>query len=85
MTDLASRLDAIVKAYDIRGLVPEQLDEPTAAPLGSGFAAFLSEEDSTIDTSTEGSTIDTSDRRLDHRHVDRRLDHRQSRGGTGHA
>jgi phosphomannomutase len=43
--DLVERLDSIVKAYDIRGLSPSQLDEPTAAALGSGFAAFLLAED----------------------------------------
>ena len=49
MTDTAARLDAIVKAYDIRGLVPAQLDESTAAALGAGFAAFLLAEDPTAD------------------------------------
>ncbi len=33
-------LDSIFKAYDIRGLVPEQLDEETAGAIGSAFAAF---------------------------------------------
>jgi len=32
--DLAS----IVKAYDIRGVVPDQLDEPTAEAIGAAFA-----------------------------------------------
>ncbi len=32
-------LSAIFKAYDIRGLVPEQLDEPTARRIGAAFAA----------------------------------------------
>ena len=45
MTGLAERLDVIVKAYDVRGLVPSQLDESTAAALGAGFAAFLLAED----------------------------------------
>lgn len=34
------QLDAIFKAYDVRGLVPEQLDEEAARRIGSGFAAF---------------------------------------------
>jgi phosphomannomutase len=34
----SSRLDAIVKAYDIRGLVPDELDENTARALGAAFA-----------------------------------------------
>ena len=34
MGDLAS----IVKAYDIRGVVPDQLDEPTAEAIGAAFA-----------------------------------------------
>jgi phosphomannomutase len=36
VTDLSS----IVKAYDIRGTVPEQLDEPVAKALGAAFARF---------------------------------------------
>jgi phosphomannomutase len=35
-----SNLDAIVKAYDIRGTVPDQLDAPTAKALGVAFAQF---------------------------------------------
>lgn len=33
-------LDRIVKAYDIRGTVPDQLDERVAHALGVGFAIF---------------------------------------------
>ena len=33
-------LDDIFKAYDIRALVPEQLDAPLARKVGSAFAAF---------------------------------------------
>ena len=33
-------LDSIFKAYDVRGLVPEQLDEDTARRIGSAFADF---------------------------------------------
>ena len=35
-----SALDRIVKAYDIRGTVPDQFDEPMARALGVGFARF---------------------------------------------
>ncbi len=35
-----SRLDEIVKAYDIRGTVPDQLDGEIAHALGVGFAKF---------------------------------------------
>ncbi len=35
---LDARLDALVKAYDIRGLVPEQLDEGIARAAGAAFA-----------------------------------------------
>ncbi|MGI9612908.1 MAG: phosphomannomutase/phosphoglucomutase, partial [Acidimicrobiales bacterium] len=42
MTDTtASVLDDIVKAYDIRGVFPEQIDAAVCAALGTGFAAFL--------------------------------------------
>jgi phosphomannomutase len=34
----SSGLAAIVKAYDVRGVVPDQLDERTAAALGAAFA-----------------------------------------------
>ena len=37
-----SDLSQIVKAYDIRGVVPDQWDERAAAALGAGFAQFLS-------------------------------------------
>ena len=36
-----SALDAIVKAYDIRGTVPDQLDATIAHALGVGFARFV--------------------------------------------
>lgn len=38
---LEERLRAIVKAYDVRGLSPEQFDEDVAFRLGSAFAEFL--------------------------------------------
>jgi phosphomannomutase len=38
--DGAGELSRIVGAYDIRGLVPGQLDEPVAAALGAAFAEF---------------------------------------------
>jgi phosphomannomutase len=37
-----SVLDQIVKAYDIRGTVPDQLDADVAYALGVGFATFVS-------------------------------------------
>ncbi len=36
-------LDAIFKAYDVRGLVPEQLDAEAARRIGIGFAEFAGE------------------------------------------
>lgn len=36
-----SVLDQIVKAYDIRGTVPDQLDADVAHALGVGFASFV--------------------------------------------
>ena len=35
-----SRLAAVFKAYDVRGLTPEELDEPMARSLGAAFANF---------------------------------------------
>lgn len=36
-----TELDAIFKAYDVRGLVPEQFDERIARAIGVGFARFV--------------------------------------------
>ncbi|MEQ8717621.1 MAG: phosphomannomutase/phosphoglucomutase [Acidimicrobiales bacterium] len=41
MTDL----DAIVKAYDIRGVVPDQLDADLAGRLGAAFGRFIRDDD----------------------------------------
>jgi phosphomannomutase len=35
-----SSLDEIFKAYDIRGIVPDQLDAGLANKIGAAFAAF---------------------------------------------
>ena len=42
---VAARLDAIVRANDIRGRVPDQLDAALARRLGTAFAAFFGEDD----------------------------------------
>ncbi len=39
-----SPLDAIFKAYDVRGTVPDQLDAELARAIGVGFATFALEE-----------------------------------------
>jgi phosphomannomutase len=36
-----TELDAIFKAYDVRGVVPEQFDERIARAIGVGFARFV--------------------------------------------
>ena len=38
----SAQLDQIVKAYDIRGTVPDQFDADVAYALGVGFAKFTS-------------------------------------------
>jgi phosphomannomutase len=48
-----SPLDAIFKAYDVRGTVPDQLDERLAEAIGVGFAVFAAEE-----ASARGGSID---------------------------
>ncbi len=40
-----ARLDAIIRANDIRGRVPTELDAPMAGRLGAAFAAFFREDD----------------------------------------
>ena len=42
---LEARLDAIVRANDIRGRVPQQFDVTLARRLGGAFAAFFGEDD----------------------------------------
>jgi phosphomannomutase len=37
-------LDAIFKAYDIRGIVPDQLDEDIARRVGAAFARFAADD-----------------------------------------
>ncbi|MGZ4711236.1 MAG: phosphomannomutase/phosphoglucomutase [Acidimicrobiales bacterium] len=39
-TDVPSELDAIFKAYDIRGIYPDQLDESVARRVGNAFVRF---------------------------------------------
>jgi phosphomannomutase len=39
------RLDAVFKAYDIRGLAPEQLDADLCGALGAAFAAYVADAD----------------------------------------
>jgi phosphomannomutase len=39
-----SDLSSIIKAYDVRGLVPEQWDEDVARAIGSAFAEFVHAE-----------------------------------------
>ena len=41
---IRQELDAVIKAYDIRGLVDEQITPEFAFVLGTAFARFLSEE-----------------------------------------
>ncbi len=41
LAPVMSVLDSIVKAYDIRGTVPDQLDADVAHALGVGFASFV--------------------------------------------
>ena len=38
-------LDAVFKAYDIRGLVPDQLDAETVPAIGAAFARFVEADD----------------------------------------
>lgn len=45
MSDLQEKLDAIVKAYDIRGLHPEQIDASVVHHLGVAVGQFLRSDD----------------------------------------
>ena len=46
-----SVLDAIFKAYDVRGTVPDQLDADLARAIGVGFARFVVEDAATTGSS----------------------------------
>jgi phosphomannomutase len=48
MADLAA-LDAIFKAYDVRGTVPDQLDAALCERIGAAFARFVSEADGDVE------------------------------------
>lgn len=54
-------LEKIVKSYDIRGVVPQDWDETTAALLGAGFARFFRETTPIENTSLQ-STLQQSPR-----------------------
>ena len=45
-----SSLSAIFKAYDVRGTVPDQLDEALIERIGAAFAAFVAKDPSTHGT-----------------------------------
>ena len=44
MADLES-LDAIFKAYDVRGTVPDQLDADLSGRIGAAFARYVADAD----------------------------------------
>jgi len=48
MSDLQAKLDKIVKAYDIRGLYPEQFDATAAHHLGVAVGQFLLSDDTSV-------------------------------------
>lgn len=43
--ELVGRLDAVFKAYDIRGLVPDELNAATVERIGSAWARFIRQDD----------------------------------------
>src|SRR6478736_5432156 len=56
-SDLSS-LEKIFKAYDVRGLVPEQLDPALAERIGAAFACFVAD-----DPETDGTVLVARDMR----------------------
>ena len=58
------RLDAILRANDIRGRVPEELDTALAGRLGGAFAAFFTEEDPQVSQLALGRDMRLSGREL---------------------
>ena len=55
-----SDLEAIVKAYDIRGVVPDQLDAELAGRLGAAFGSFLCTDDPSVTEVLVGRDMRTS-------------------------
>ena len=55
-----SRLDQIVKAYDIRGTVPDQLDADVARALGIAFARFAGGQEVLVARDMRASGVDLS-------------------------
>ncbi|MFV0526521.1 MAG: phosphomannomutase/phosphoglucomutase [Acidimicrobiales bacterium] len=47
---ISSLLDSIVKAYDIRGTYPDQINAEVCRALGTGFAAFIRDVEPATDT-----------------------------------
>ncbi|MCU0270887.1 MAG: phosphomannomutase/phosphoglucomutase, partial [Acidimicrobiales bacterium] len=45
----AAAFDAVFKAYDVRGTVPDQLDDEMVEAIGAAFAAFARREGGTAD------------------------------------
>lgn len=64
MSAPGERLDAIVRANDIRGRVPAELDEALARRLGSAFAAFFAEDEPRTTTVVVGRDMRLSGARL---------------------
>ena len=42
-------IDAVFKAYDVRGLVPEQLDAELCGRIGAAFAKFVKSDDDAVE------------------------------------
>ena len=50
-------LDAIFKAYDVRGIYPDQIDADVARRTGAAFAAFMQREDPALTTVVVGNDM----------------------------
>ncbi len=61
---MAAQLDAIVLANDIRGRVPDELDEALARRLGGAFASFFVEDEPCTTRVVVGRDMRLSGRRL---------------------
>jgi len=53
-------LDAIFKAYDVRGIYPDQIDSDVARGAGAGFAALMLEEDPGLESVVVGHDMRSS-------------------------
>ena len=52
-----SDLSSIIKAYDVRGVVPDEWDEETSRAIGAAFAEFVIADSGAVKVKCYGTTV----------------------------